>query len=1230
MNQLAYFLFEMLFYVVVAVVAAIVVWQVSDESQLPSLVGGATVLVIVLVTRAVQTALQVRRWNALRDVINDPIFHPKEGTVVAEKKKAVPPRRISTNFDNEPTAAPSPEFHGSSPSKRRPVGEDVDIEECNSPFDLALAKEEEAKREREEKAKQQEDQADFDRRVGFLWSAEEKALFEHVLRSKKRDEESAAFLPHHLASSTNINEASPSSVAGSVKSRKMSGPMKFEGSLMVPQSPQPAALIVPGAAGGDIGLLGSSGLAAVGSPRLHAGGPPEFALPRSATVGVGSPPGDLAENSLLGDSSLNILRAETAASVNASSPLSDGHRHRSAVSPPPQRGSSDVLTPIKTNMSTPKASPLPPIRRKASPAGAASRASASPSGQGHFKPTVWDTVARSMRHEGTVVAFQLNLASVIGSEEDQISDAEMEIYLSAASNAIAAAQAVVANTGGVVHSFTLSTLIATFNVQRPCSDHTRAAVYCSLLMAQDIDPIVNEELQCSWGIGVAEGNFVAGHTGSSDLRAYVVHGSGLTMAQNLAHLNDNLYTRVLLSQGVQDEVCADFFTLLVDFVESPRGGGGPCAVFELRGTSDVDRQFFGDDENVRQYLAVWSLLKQGDIMGAKRQASELSPELIRHDIQAARLCRLVQNLFLHPEGVSSSSTKPSFSDRGSPLPVSSPMSPCRNRRPYVRALQPRWDAVEQRAKLAHANRVAQHGVSNGSMTGLGEELNNGSTTSASSLLSPLRQPSELRLSHRAKSQSQQYHLLSESPTRMLEAITRAQSEVYGKSPDLSLSVTLPQALQVDVLEASHNEHNRIPLEDIHSPLHASSRLSGTRGASMETELDDFEVDEFANISRKFFDINDNMWKQSGKRLGTGAFGEVFLGMRADDGKLVAMKVMEIPVPPPSSNNTSTGASPSSQVSPGIFRRRGREDPAKKAEEKINALKEEVRMLCELRHDNIVSFLGCGVDKTDLFLIMEYVSGGSLRSVLDEFGPLPTAAVQRYTKDVLRGLQYLHSKGVVHRDVKPENILLHVNGHCKVTDFGSTIKMNIIQETNKVVGTALYMAPEQARGSKTTCQQSDLWSVGLTVLVLLTGKPPYDINEWGWESRLLYNLARDPTFRPVIPDSIPSQAYDFIAICLQEEPVKRTSAAELLMHPFLITAVDPTPIRHSVSRGNLRRGPSHSGSDPSATPESPSSPAVPRRAKVGSGIGAEGDPLHDQHLHPGVSPVPLSHPLSEIS
>ena len=302
------------------------------------------------------------------------------------------------------------------------------------------------------------------------------------------------------------------------------------------------------------------------------------------------------------------------------------------------------------------------------------------------------------------------------------------------------------------------------------------------------------------------------------------------------------------------------------------------------------------------------------------------------------------------------------------------------------------------------------------------------------------------------------------------------------------------------------------------------------------------ADEFADFVKGdvLRDVGGTVWRRSYKLLGRGAFGDVYLGMRVGDGKLTAMKYIDIP--------SVEATDRANHVSPRV-RREGQ-----RAEERLGGLLSEVRILSSLRHANVVACHGFAVVDKSLVLALEYVSGGSLQGMLDEFGAIPVSVTQRLLTDVLRGLRYLHSQRIVHRDVKPANVLLDVGGICKLTDFGTSTKVRRSGPAGGskalVVGTPAFMAPEQARGLEFTTRNSDLWSVGVMALQMLTGKLPFDMSLPFAADRHIYRLAFDVDFKVDIPDAITGDARCFIEQCFRRDEAERGSAEELLLHPFL--------------------------------------------------------------------------------
>eukprot|EP01064_Diplonema_japonicum_P034744 TRINITY_DN7309_c0_g1_i1.p1 TRINITY_DN7309_c0_g1~~TRINITY_DN7309_c0_g1_i1.p1 ORF type:complete len:884 (+),score=204.89 TRINITY_DN7309_c0_g1_i1:48-2699(+) len=234
--------------------------------------------------------------------------------------------------------------------------------------------------------------------------------------------------------------------------------------------------------------------------------------------------------------------------------------------------------------------------------------------------------------------------------------------------------------------------------------------------------------------------------------------------------------------------------------------------------------------------------------------------------------------------------------------------------------------------------------------------------------------------------------------------------------------------------------------------------------------DDFDSDsdDYDTPPTFFIDKDGCKWRRSDKKLGEGAFGEVWLGM-SGEGSLVALKCIKMENQPVVKKNR--------------FGRSGQGQS-----ETLTSAINEVDVLSKYKDDSIVSFISCGVYDRHIIVAMEYVSGGSLASVISSFGSIPTNSAKRYTRDILKGLIYLHSKNIVHRDLKPANVLLHTDGQCKLSDFGTSALSDMVTDT-RTIGTPLFMAPEACNGK--ACKASDVWSLGHTVIEMLTSQTPFE-------------------------------------------------------------------------------------------------------------------------------------------
>ncbi|PKA59968.1 Mitogen-activated protein kinase kinase kinase NPK1 [Apostasia shenzhenica] len=213
----------------------------------------------------------------------------------------------------------------------------------------------------------------------------------------------------------------------------------------------------------------------------------------------------------------------------------------------------------------------------------------------------------------------------------------------------------------------------------------------------------------------------------------------------------------------------------------------------------------------------------------------------------------------------------------------------------------------------------------------------------------------------------------------------------------------------------------------------------------------------------------------------------------------------------------------------------------------SVIQQEIDLLKNLNHKNIVKYLGSLKTKTHLHIILEYVENGSLANIIkpNKFGPFPESLVAVYISQVLEGLVYLHEQGVIHRDIKGANILTTKEGLVKLADFGVATKLNEADlNTHSVVGTPYWMAPEVIEMSG-VCAASDIWSVGCTVIELLTCVPPYyDLQPMP----ALFRIVQDP--HPPLPEGLSADITDFLRQCFKKDSIQRPDAKTLLQHPWI--------------------------------------------------------------------------------
>src|ERR671939_1469709 len=158
---------------------------------------------------------------------------------------------------------------------------------------------------------------------------------------------------------------------------------------------------------------------------------------------------------------------------------------------------------------------------------------------------------------------------------------------------------------------------------------------------------------------------------------------------------------------------------------------------------------------------------------------------------------------------------------------------------------------------------------------------------------------------------------------------------------------------------------------------------------------------------------------------------------------------------------------------------------------VERFRREARAVAQLTHPNIVTVIDRGEQDGRQFIVFEYVDGVNLKELVDEEGPLPVREAIELALPVARGLSFAHDQGLVHRDVKPQNVLIDGDGRAKVTDFGIARSLDVdgMTITGTIMGTSNYIAPEQARGQPVD-EQTDVYSLGCVLYELLTADVPY--------------------------------------------------------------------------------------------------------------------------------------------
>lgn len=223
------------------------------------------------------------------------------------------------------------------------------------------------------------------------------------------------------------------------------------------------------------------------------------------------------------------------------------------------------------------------------------------------------------------------------------------------------------------------------------------------------------------------------------------------------------------------------------------------------------------------------------------------------------------------------------------------------------------------------------------------------------------------------------------------------------------------------------------------------------------------------------------------------------------------------------------------------------------DEFLRRFQREAQAASSLAHPNIVSIYDIGEEENIHFIVMEYVDGMTLKEFIQQYSPLPYEKVIDIMKQMTAAVAFAHQHSIIHRDVKPHNMLIDHDGTVKMTDFGIAMAMSAtsITQTNAVLGSVHYISPEQARGGMAT-KKSDIYALGIVMYELLTGELPFS-GETAVSIALKHLQSETPSVKQLYP-GIPQSIENIVMRATAKDPFHRYTSAEEMEHD-LATALE---------------------------------------------------------------------------
>ncbi|GFP57975.1 hypothetical protein ACSS6W_007127 [Trichoderma asperelloides] len=368
-------------------------------------------------------------------------------------------------------------------------------------------------------------------------------------------------------------------------------------------------------------------------------------------------------------------------------------------------------------------------------------------------------------------------------------------------------------------------------------------------------------------------------------------------------------------------------------------------------------------------------------------------------------------------------------------------------------------------------------------------------------------------------QQQQEQAMAQAQAAMTGQVARAPSK-RQQSPHMAAGAGYARAPEANGHHAAQRQQP--------SPG-APAAAAGARPRQRVRQSNGMDV--VASLKRICSEGDPRNIYRSFTKIGQGASGGVYTGHERGTNRLVAIKQMNLEQQP-----------------------------------KKDLIINEILVMKDSSHPNIVNFIDSYLCDGELWVVMEYMEGGSLTDVVT-FNIMTEGQIASVCRETLRGLQHLHSKGVIHRDIKSDNILLSSDGNIKLTDFGFCATINEAQnKRTTMVGTPYWMAPEVVT-RKEYGRKVDIWSLGIMAIEMIEGEPPYLTES---PLRALWLIATNGTPQIKNEGDLSPVFRDFLYFALKVDPEKRASAHDLLRHEFMKSCVDLSQLSPLVRAAREQR------------------------------------------------------------